>query len=578
MKKMLSLLLFISFISFILPFGNANAMTSNGRYELSDFTYIPTNGFYAPEKIFDGDLSTSGSINWSTTVYLSFKTPSEVKSIFTSSDRLGMGIYDENGKFIYGYDAPLSYGELADHSSKLGDILKGKKISKISFNNRSGNSSPIKEIQIYAPMEVVHADISDLSIKEDQEEGKILLNWSNPQNISDIKQIKIYRDGDLIKSLGSTQQSFTDENIKLGNSYNYKISVLFSDNYETEGITKKITTTAEEPIYLRDIESNPSYNQIDFNWKNPEKAIQEIRVLRDGKLIGQTTGTSFIDKNVIPLKTYSYIFQVVSKFGTVTDSKEIKVTTLKEPKPVLEGGNFQKEENGDYTVTWEQPTTGIIRIIVGGKVYKEVSADTGKYTIPSKDMAYNPLGEPDVRLQPISQNGTEGDSIQSPGLPAEVPFTVHDLIGTGNGLLWLVAPFILLALSFLLVPKLRNLITGAFRRNRNSEKGSETRRYKRSDKDLKNNPEKAAREKQIKERQEKEQQKGRDYLEKANKQDKRTTEKPGRITKEPKPPRIRQTSKIRTQRIAREPRETRAVSRQSREPREPREPRKRRSN
>jgi hypothetical protein len=44
-----------------------------------------------------------------------------------------------------------------------------------------------------------------------------------------------------------------------------------------------------------------------------------------------------------------------------------------------------------------------------------------------------------------------------------LPFSAKDLVESGNGLLWLVGPFILLALAFLLVPKFRELIFAAFR-------------------------------------------------------------------------------------------------------------------
>lgn len=44
----------------------------------------------------------------------------------------------------------------------------------------------------------------------------------------------------------------------------------------------------------------------------------------------------------------------------------------------------------------------------------------------------------------------------------DLPFTVPDLIGSGNALLQYVGPFILLGLAFVLVPKLIALFRNAF--------------------------------------------------------------------------------------------------------------------
>lgn len=44
-----------------------------------------------------------------------------------------------------------------------------------------------------------------------------------------------------------------------------------------------------------------------------------------------------------------------------------------------------------------------------------------------------------------------------------LPFTANDLLTAGVGLLGVVGAFVLLALAFRVVPKLINLVVGAFR-------------------------------------------------------------------------------------------------------------------
>lgn len=47
-----------------------------------------------------------------------------------------------------------------------------------------------------------------------------------------------------------------------------------------------------------------------------------------------------------------------------------------------------------------------------------------------------------------------------------LPFSVGDLVGSGNALLGLVGAFVLLGMAFIIVPKIISLIYGAFRAKR----------------------------------------------------------------------------------------------------------------
>lgn len=168
------------------------------------------------------------------------------------------------------------------------------------------------------------------------------------------------------------------------------------------------------------------------------------------------------DDDVLPNTSYTYKLTAVYDDGFETSGVNITDTTNAEPPPKIEGGSYEKEENGDYTITWEKPTTGEIKVYVGGGLYKTIPANQKSITIPKNDLKYNVFGEPDVKLQPVSESGLEGEE-ESPQLESiKSPFTVNDLIETGNGLLWYVGPLLLLGLSFLLFPKLRNLVFGSF--------------------------------------------------------------------------------------------------------------------
>jgi hypothetical protein len=342
--------------------------------------------------------------------------------------------------------------------------------------------------------------------------NSISLSWTNPTD-QDFAKVNVYEDGVYKKSVTATEgASAFFSNLDPDTIYSFKVtSVDFTGNESSGAVIEVKTLPLPEVKKIQNLSATTKFDRVKLSWTLPESehfhhvniyrkvveeksffqslfSLGEITVsaadTEDGyKPMFETNGTYWTDLTVEPETKYEY--KLTSENVDGRESEEgvvVQVSTPEEPKPVLKDAEFQAATNGDYVIKWAEPTTGNIKIKVGGKDYKTVSANLKTYTIPKTDLAYTTVGDPDVTIQPVTERGTEGDAVSSPKM--NLPFSAKDLVESGNGLLWLVGPFILLALAFLLVPKFRNLILAAFNgkgklidtKERRSAKGDEDKK------------------------------------------------------------------------------------------------------
>ena len=324
-----------------------------------------------------------------------------------------------------------------------------------------------------------------------------VLNWKNPK-VSDNTGIKIYKGQSLVASLSRNADSYKIISLEPETNYSYQVAVVY-DKVESERVNVDFTT-GKESLEIIDLTAKATHERVDLKWTLPDSTnFKHVNIYRDTvtevsfleKLIGaqvvqaagtkifETNGTYFNDLTVSPSTTYEYTLTSTSLKGTETPGITTTVTTSKLPPPVVGGGGYEEGENGDYTYYWTSPTTGKVKVMVGGKLYKTVEASDLKITIPKASMKYTIFGAPDVYLVAVSEDGTEGTPSKPPSSGGigggDMPFTPNDLLKAGNGLLWLIGPILLLALSFLLVPKLRNLIVKPFIRKKEIVKTTERR-------------------------------------------------------------------------------------------------------
>ena len=195
----------------------------------------------------------------------------------------------------------------------------------------------------------------------------------------------------------------------------------------------------------------------------------------------ETNGTNFKDLTVASDTAYTYKVTTVDNADNETLGITVKTKT---PKMSVGGGGTNIDENGDYLITWESPVTGKIKVLIAGKEHAIVPAADKKIIIPKDKMKFDLLGIPDVQLIPIDDSGNEGipskpggggigDIIGGGDTAAEI--TPENTLDMAVGLFLLVGGFLLLGMSFWLVPKLIRLIRQALgNKNGQTEIGRRT--------------------------------------------------------------------------------------------------------
>lgn len=368
---------------------------------------------------------------------------------------------------------------------------------------KNSNRGGVAEFEIYGVLEedvLPPKEVSNINVIEGFSE--IFINWENPTD-NDFSHVNIYKNGLLYKS-GIKVQEFIDIGVVNGANYTYKITTVDDIGNESAGIEIH-AKTLEKMKEIVELKANAKHDRINLSWKLPQnyqelshvkiyrKEINETVFLKNllinevyanGGFISlfETNGTYFNDLSVLPATTYEYLLTTNDENGNESEGVTIQVTTLEEPVESIDGVGSGIDENGDYVYTWTSPTKGEVKIIVGGQEYATVPASDGQITILKDDMKYTVMGNPDVRLVPISESGKEGRPV-NPNIPfsgTQIPLKVDDLLTTSMSLIWILAPFILLVLAIIYAKKIIQVIRKSVETRRSARQGGVMNERRRS--------------------------------------------------------------------------------------------------
>lgn len=229
-----------------------------------------------------------------------------------------------------------------------------------------------------------------------------------------------------------------------------------------------------EPEEILNLTANVEFNRVDLSWENPgSDKFAQVNIYRDrvggekrsgvtkkeATKIFETNGTYFNDLTVSAETSYDYLLTTQSVEGRESDGVIRRVKTPSVPLPEMGGQETEVDPDGNYTFKWTSPTSGKVKIIVGGKEYKVVNASDLKITIPAKDMKFTVFGAPDVKLIAIDENGNEGiptnpTAPEGGGGVVELPFGSLELLKITFSFIGIISGLILLAMAIYLVPKI----------------------------------------------------------------------------------------------------------------------------
>ena len=307
--------------------------------------------------------------------------------------------------------------------------------------------------------------------------------------------IVVYKDGSWLARV--TSDNFPVSGLSGETKYTYT----FVADYGNDNLSNKKDisfTTKEGNREVTNLTATSTQSDVNLKWSMPHyKTLDFARIYRQKDDAGffalmfssngtyeplfETNGTTFKDLTVKADTEYKYKVTTVS---TSNDESSGETISIKTKKISASGGGTDIDENGDYVITWTSPTTGKMKVLVGGKEYAIVPASDKKIVIPKDNMVFNIIGTPDVKLIPIDENGNEGETTT----PGTGPGTgngggIGDIVGGGSlaelltpdnilqasmGLIAVIASILLLRLAFMVAPRVISLIRNALNNKNNN--------------------------------------------------------------------------------------------------------------
>lgn len=576
LKKIIPLLL-IAFL--LIPLGNAFASTN--------LTLRGSSGVTNVGYLYDGNPNTAATFGKQG--YASLNLPvnngTRTWAIGTGHPTVNIEFYNAANTKLVTYNAA---------SKRSGEVPDDATYVRIHYATDFDTTTTISEFDVAGKSDVTNIQVANITAHTAD------IAWVNPTNISGgVTHVStdIYYDGAVQANVPTTQTSYKLTNLKSNTNYTVHVLARYSDGTSVIRRTtnsKSFTTALEDPKEISAVDVKAEYNRVNLSWVLPEQDIfKHVNIYRTkieepgimsylagstvyaaeaGTKIFETNGTYFNDLTVEPESTYEYTLTTQTTDGRESEGVTVQATTSEEPVPVMEGLAYTVNEDGDYVYTWEEPTKGTVNLLINGQVYKAVPSSEGSVTVPKEDVTLNGFGDPKISFQPIGEFGTEGKIYTSKGGNLVTPFSVIDLINSGMGLMKFVAPFLLLSLSFILVPRFRKLIIqalGRFRKDKNvglERRSQEVPRDRHEGKEYLEKKERIEREHQERE--------SRERIERENKEIKVITEKTPREQTRQSRERLEKPSK--RLRGVKQPRAERTPRERNRQPREQRERRTRR--
>ncbi|AIF45727.1 DUF4959 domain-containing protein [Virgibacillus sp. SK37] len=434
MKKIKITLIMTLLLVFVIPFGSVFASTNK---DVFDSPYIESNTL--DRNIYDNDESTHYRVGNGSTynARVTFKKPLAITgfaSVISSYDNFSLLLEFSDG---------TSYNMGKGSNNKIFDSPYLDVVS-IDITLTSFNTSSIKDYSEIREMEILYegtppADTTPpLNIENfnyDASETTINFSYDLPKD-EDLSHINVYVNGEVYKVTGN---NYTLKGLESNNEYEVTFKSVDITGNESDGVTVTArtkeppppdkdgdgipdsedkypddpTNTPPPPKEVVDLKVNATDERVDLTWKKPKEHFEKAKVYR--KALGSKE-TAFNLNPFAPMKVHA-----------ATDYKPLFETN---------GTEFS-----DLSVEPEKEYSYKVTSVYEGQESPGVTIQTATPPPPMIDMS-----------------------------EIELPFGIGALIESGNGLIALVGGFILLALSFVLVPKVIKLIRESVGKGKGSNK------------------------------------------------------------------------------------------------------------
>lgn len=371
------------------------------------------------------------------TFWYKFDNPATITDyqIKSNASSLDFTLYDNNKNILYHVDTWSLNGVKTS-------ITPVSKVSYVSLVNTRGSSKFVNEFDVfgYEKDETPPANVN--GVQQSATDVEVNLQWNNPTDV-DFAGTKIYRNGQIITTLDKLKNSFKDTNLQPSTSYIYKITTIDETGNESNGVTVEIRTIPSDWDHVSDV-TNVSTTVFDdrvkMTWQNPgEQAFVEVRIFKEGVLhtVVTTPANSFIDYDLSPNTTYSFLLRSRSTTGYMSPGVTVTATTT--GAPTSPKSFYANAGDGEVTLYWNGKESKQDYNFIGYHVYQDGVRITSQ---PIKDERYTVSGLQNEKVYKFEVTAIDDLNNESPksssisvmpkeNIPLQAPTGLNAAVGSG---------------------------------------------------------------------------------------------------------------------------------------------------
>ena len=472
-------LMVLALVFMILPISSAFAY--EGGFLQGNTTY--------PE-LTDNNLDTYISIGWSTTRTVDIGSDQTIERIYLKSNRAG-GYYkvrlkNASGTVIASYNFATSTATTNGTTTvnnngytSLVTPVNNVRYAEIYTTGDAPSGNLMYEFDVYgAKPPINHMEIGNVAYSNN--DNDITLTWSAPSTNEDFTNSIVYRDGVEVARLDKTGNVFVDNDLDYNTTYTYKVSALYTDDFETDGITQVVAIGAEPIDETKIPPSNPTAltvtdiasDSAKLKWTNSsDNDLQSVNIYNeDGTLLTNIPITSsYTINDLSPLTNYSFSIALVDRDGNESGKVPVTFKTLEgrdttPPQPIE---NVKVTEgNSALYISWDKsPDSDVVGydVYINGVKHNDKPIQNTFYTATGLENGVTY----DVQVVAIDKAGNSSE-VQAPVVqaPSEdaIPIfkTEYSLEDVANGVsawfseYWLILAFaISIPLSFYIASRVK---------------------------------------------------------------------------------------------------------------------------
>lgn len=214
----------------------------------------------------------------------------------------------------------------------------------------------------------------------------ITLNWKPSSDNIGIKRYEIYMCG--TKKASASGTSYICKGLSPGSTYNFTIKAVdTAGNYSSASSTVYADTIADTatpsiPTGLKAVSVTESEVALAWSPSSDNVKVKKYEIYRDGKIVSSTSKTTYVNKKLIPGKSFKYTIRSVDTSGLKSAvSACLAITTVKDLKAPTAPESLKARyvKGSSVSLSWNASTDNVR--VKGYKLYcngTEIATTTRK--------------------------------------------------------------------------------------------------------------------------------------------------------------------------------------------------------